>query len=95
MFKPKVILPDDSSVLGEYAGSSSLKGKPVIVRDTRVRMVMYMYNNNLKHEEKGFLHNVLLIPLIYMIISLNAAVLQRRKSEDSFLEFPANKNIKS
>jgi hypothetical protein len=31
-FKPKVMLPD---VLGEYAGSSSLKGKPVIVRDTR------------------------------------------------------------
>jgi hypothetical protein len=34
-FKPKVLLPDDSDVLGEYAGSGSLKGKPVIVRDTR------------------------------------------------------------
>jgi hypothetical protein len=37
MFKPKVILPDDSymlGMLGEYAGSGSLKGKPVIVRDT-------------------------------------------------------------
>jgi hypothetical protein len=34
-FKPKVILPDDSYVLGEYAGSGSLKGKLVIVRDTR------------------------------------------------------------
>jgi hypothetical protein len=29
MFKPKVILPDDSYVLG------SLKGNPVIVRNTR------------------------------------------------------------
>jgi hypothetical protein len=35
MFKPKVILPDDSHVLGEYAESGSLKGKPAIVRDTR------------------------------------------------------------
>jgi hypothetical protein len=34
--KPKVILPDDSYVVGEYAGSGSLKGKPVIVRDTRI-----------------------------------------------------------
>jgi hypothetical protein len=34
-FKPKVILPDDSYVLGEYVGSGSLKGKPVIVRITR------------------------------------------------------------
>jgi hypothetical protein len=33
-FKPKVILLDYSYVLGEYAGSGSLKGKPVIVRDT-------------------------------------------------------------
>jgi hypothetical protein len=33
-FKPKVILPDDSYVLGEYAGSGSLKGKPAMVRDT-------------------------------------------------------------
>jgi hypothetical protein len=34
-FKSKVILPDDSYVHGEYAGSGSLKGKPVNARDTR------------------------------------------------------------
>jgi hypothetical protein len=34
MFKPKVILPEDSYVLGDYAGNGSLKGKLVIVRDT-------------------------------------------------------------
>jgi hypothetical protein len=33
-FKPKVILPDNSYVLGEYAGSSSLKGMLVFVWDT-------------------------------------------------------------
>jgi hypothetical protein len=34
MFKPKVILPNDSYVLGEYVRSGSLNGKLVIVRDT-------------------------------------------------------------
>jgi hypothetical protein len=33
-FKQKVILPDDSDVLGEYAGGGTVKGKPVIVLDT-------------------------------------------------------------
>jgi hypothetical protein len=33
--KPKVILSDHSYVLGVYAGGGSLKGKPVIVRNTR------------------------------------------------------------
>jgi hypothetical protein len=30
-----IILPDDSDVLGEYVGSYTVKGKPVIVLDTR------------------------------------------------------------
>jgi hypothetical protein len=30
-----IILPDDSDVLGEYAGSCSVQGKPVIFLDTR------------------------------------------------------------